>query len=587
MGSVNSERGDDRQLELPLEVPSHGRRTPSLRLAGRVLTVLVRWVLRLALPLLCGAAALQALPVHATVQGVPFTVQGTLFSRPGISADTTLGSWEFPHVDLLPVGVHVTPRDVDVLALTQAAGTSTQEWVERLKTDFTAQVPSILLRLAGEFLLGAAVGLAAAAAVNMSVRYLRGLPRRERELRRRAVQLGGAVVALIAVAATGWFTYDPDWNHRSRLTGTLAAAQLFPGQLQAYYNQQTKAFDVLGSVVGIQAALQAGIGDGDQPAPALQIMFISDMHLAANYPLVARYAANYDVDLIVNTGDESEFGQRAELTPAYLDSIRALTSTIPMLWLAGNHDSPQIVDAMRDLPGVTVLGTKTAVDDGYRVTAGVVQAFGLTIAGVSDPRVYGGAAPYGADARKVTDPLERRAVRAAVGADDGPVAPPPSPPGDASTAPAGDGAPAAGQIVDLFATHEPVAADELRAALPGWIRETASGHTHHQNDPGDLQHGSAIDLVEGSTGAGGLDNIVRGEKRPPIEFSIESVSAQCQFTRIVRFSLASSAAGTDPGGAPQAFGDDVTASTMYFRPQELPGDRTCGRQLGIGPAHPW
>ena len=55
-------------------------------------------------------------------------------------------------------------------------------------------------------------------------------------------------------------------------------------------------------------------------------MFISDMHLAANYGLVAQYADNYGVDLIINTGDESEFGTAAELTPAYLDQLRALTA---------------------------------------------------------------------------------------------------------------------------------------------------------------------------------------------------------------------------------------------------------------------
>jgi hypothetical protein len=103
----------------------------------------------------------------------------------------------------------------------------------------------------------------------------------------------------------------------------------------------------------------------------------------------------------------------------------------------------------------------------------------------------------------------------------------------------------------------------------------------------------AIDLVEGSTGAGGLDNIVRGTKRPPTEFSIESVGADCQFTRVVRFSIAPSAdpavlaGGTTTGDTPQAFGDDVTASTIYFRPQALADDRACSTQLGISAERPW
>jgi hypothetical protein len=142
--------------------------------------------------------------------------------------------------------------------------------------------------------------------------------------------------------------------------------------------------------------------------------------------------------------------------------------------------------------------------------------------------------------------------------------------------------------VDIFATHEPVAAAELRKVLPGRIRQTVAGHVHHQNDPGDLQHGEGIDLVEGSTGAGGLDNIVRGDQRPPIEFSIESVATDCQFTRIVRFQIAAPPEGTASSpGTPQAYGDDVTASTVYFRPQQVAADRTCGTQLGLGAVRRW
>jgi hypothetical protein len=302
------------------------------------------------------------------------------------------------------------------------------------------------------------------------------------------------------------------------------------------------------------------------------------MHLAANYGLVARSADNYGVDLIVNTGDESEFGTAAELTPAYLDALRALTARIPMLWLAGNHDSPQVAGILSSIPGVTVLGTKTAVADGYRVTADVVDAYGLTIAGLPDPRVYGGPGAFGSDDKAVTDPLERRAVDSALR--------PAARDGDGTAAPSSTAFPVAGRTVDVFATHEPVAAARLRAVLGDRIRETASGHTHAQNDAGDLQDGSAIDLVEGSTGAGGLDNIYRGTDRLPIEFSIESVGADCQFTRIVRFRIDTPPAD-DTAGTPAAYGDDVTAASVSFRPQDVAPDRTCGTAEGIGAVRPW
>jgi hypothetical protein len=572
---------------------------------GRVLEFALRWVLRLALPLICAAALLQTFPYRATVQGVPFEVQGSFFSRPGLSADTTLGSWEFPKVSGVPFGVHVSPEDVDVLQLTRLADGDLPGFVQRLQADFTAQLPRIATWLIGEFLLGLAIGLGVAAAINMSVRYLRGRPRRVHELRHRALEAGVAVVVTAAVAGYGVVTYNPDWVRESRLTGTLAAAQLFPGQLSAYYSQQSKALDVLGSVVGIQAALQAQIENDQTPQTAMRILYVSDMHLSANWPLVARYATNYAVDLIIDTGDESEFGTREELTPNYLDGIRAITATTPMLWIAGNHDSPATVEVMRTVPGVTVLGTKTTDGDGYRVTAGVVQVYGLRIAGLSDPRVYGAAGAYGADDPAVTDPLEQDAVRAAVGADaeddvqDGA--------GETADGAAMSSAPATGDItgdaaggaaaapdpdpVDVFATHEPVAAEALRAELPGLIRQTVSGHVHAQNPDDELQqHDGRIDLVEGSTGAGGLDNIVRGTDRPPIEFSIESVGVDCQFTRVIRFSIKSAAptlVAPPDASTPQAYGDDVTASTVYFTPQQIEGNRTCGTELGITAEQPW
>jgi hypothetical protein len=570
------------QLPLPLDVPGLGRRRV-LRGLGRAGAFGARWVLRIGLPLLGVAIALASLPYHATVQGVPFTVRATLLHQTGLSADTTLGSWVFP-----PVGLHVSPRDVDLLALTRDASGDTADYVQRLRAGFTAEVPHIALWFGGVVLLGLLAGLLAAAAVNMAVRYLRGLPRRRSGLRRRLPQLGGALVLVLAVAGYGWVTYNPQWARESRLTGTLAAAQLFPDQLQQYYSTRTKALDVLGSVVGIQAALQEQLDTAGGPPTALRIMFVSDMHLAANYGLVAQYAASYGVDLIINTGDESEFGTAEELTPAYLDQLRALTARVPMLWLAGNHDSPQVAGVMSSIPGVTVLGTKTATGSGYRVTAGVVDAFGLTVAGLPDPRLYGGSGDAGSDDTKVTTPMQQHAVDSALGAGD-PAASSASSPSSSAASPApssaADGADG-GPDVDVFATHGPVGAREARKVLGDRVRETAAGHVHEQNDPGDLQHGTAIDLIEGSTGAGGLDNVVRGVDRPPIEFSIESVGADCQFTSILRFQIRTPPTPAD-AGTPQAYGDDVSVSRIAFRPQDVTADRTCGTDLGLGAVRTW
>jgi predicted MPP superfamily phosphohydrolase len=532
----------------------------ALRAGWFVILLALRWGLRLGLPLVSIAVVLHTFPYQTTVEGVSFRVQGTILHRPGLSADTTLGNWEFPTVDGLPFGVHISPQNVDIVALAEAANSDITGFSARLQAGMRQQVPHLVIWLLVEVLLGLLIGLAASAVVNMSVEYLRGGSRREDEIKHRARQLGAGLVAATLVVGYGVVSYNRHWLRQSRLTGTLAAAQLFPNQLEAYYNK-SKAQDVLGSVVGIQGALQATIDQSTTPDTALRIMDISDMHLAATYPLVAEYAKNYGVNLIINTGDESEFGTKAELTPGYLDSIKAITRTTPMLWLAGNHDSPDVEKVMAAVPGVTVLGDKETTANGYSVSAGFVQAFGLRIAGLPDPRVYGGPGVYGADATNVTDPLERTAVDRAVA-------------GTASE----------GQKFDIFATHEPSAAAELYKELPGQVRETMSGHLHAQNASGDIQNDTGINLVEGSTGAGGLDNIVRGAAQPPIEFSIESVAADCQFTRILRFQIRSQDVVDDTTA--QAYGDDVTVSTVYFRPQQIETDRECSAGTGVGAEEP-
>jgi len=546
-----TDAGDETAAPVAVETKAQRARTIAMLLGHGVVT----WSLRLALPLVFANALLRAFPYRAKVAGVPFRVQGTLFSRRGFTADTTFGNWEFPHVDGLPIGVHVSPMNVDLLRLSRAANPDSSVFVDQLKHGFSDQMPLIALWLVGITLLGVVLGLASAASINMTVRYLRRIPRREHELRLRLRQLAIAGIALLLVCGYGVISFNEHWNKESRLTGTLGAVQLFPDQLQKFYSRQSKVYDVLGAVVGIQAQLQSRIDQQNTLDTSFNIMFISDLHLAGVYPLVEQYVNSFDVKLIVNTGDESEFGSTVELTPTYLNGLARITKKVPMIWLAGNHDSPDTEAAMRKIEGVTVLGSKTRRADGsYDVTGSKLSVYGLTIAGAPDPRVYGASGASGSDKDQVTDPLERDAM-------------------DAVADTAGPDT-----KFDIFATHEPPAAKELTKKLPKRIRQANSGHTHEQNKIGDIQSGENVNLVEGSTGAGGLDHIMG--KASPIEFSIESVAASCQFTKLLRFQVADPAMAETAN--PVAAREDVTVSTVYLAPQKVSDNRFCGTSAGIG-----
>lgn len=564
------------QAELPFEPPlTAGRRGLGTRIRQVVVTArsrpaaatlaalgfVIRWALRLGLPLGGAAAMLHLFPYRTTAGGIRFQIQATLFKQPGITADTTFGSWIFGHVDGLPIGVHIRPENVDVVRMSAAATSDPQAYVDALRADFVRRIPGALAWLSGEALVGVLLGLAVAAAINLAVRHVRELPRRAHELRHRAGQLLAVVVVLAVLGGYGAWSFDPNWTKRSHLTGTLAALQLFPGQLRAYYQQRATAFDVLSGITAIQAQLQEKLEHADVPPTAFNIMFVSDMHLAGTYPLLRQYAKNFDVSLIVNTGDEAQFGTAAEMTPEYLKQIRALTRIAPMIWIAGNHDSPTTVDVMSSIKGVTVLGTKTyGSAGGYEVGGQQMNAYGLQIAGVPDPRVYGAAGDYGSNTPSVVDSLERQAIDDAV-----------------------HGVPTDAYF-DIFATHEPKAAEEALKELPGQIRQTNSGHVHHQNANGDVQSGDAIDLVEGSSGAGGLKEVGIDVTPVPVEFSIESVAADCQFTKVVRFQVAGAGPTTPTSVAAAA--ENVTASTVYLTPQKMPAEEVCRTDYGIGPVHP-
>lgn len=516
----------------------------------------MRWLLRIALPIAGAAIMLHTFPYRATAGGVHFRVEGTLLARPGLSADTSFGNWEFQRVDGLPIGAHISPENVDVVTLGATATRDGQSYVDGLRGDLARQVRPMILWLAGEALLGLLLGLAAAAALNLAVRYARRRPQRRREVMHRTRQLTVALAVVAAFGGYGALSYNPNWVKDSRVTGTLAALQLFPDQLSQYYAHQSKVFDVISAIAGIQSQLQQNIDQVHSPTPAFNILFISDMHLAGTYPLVGQYAANFDVSLIISTGDESEFGSAAEMTPAYLAQVRAVTEKTPMVWLAGNHDSPATVKAMASVPGVIVLGSKTARPDGSVVVgAQQLTVFGLTVAALPDPRIYGGPGDSGSNDGDVVHQLERKAADAAL----------------TNAEPS--------QQFDIFATHEPVAADQLRRDLPGRIRQTSVGHEHAQNDDSKIQHGGAIDFVEGSTGAGGLDNLNRNVAPPPIEFSIESVTADCQFTKVVRFQLRGPPPA-EPNTMPSS-GQQVTASTLYLNHQNVDADRNCTVDQGL------
>jgi predicted phosphodiesterase len=118
------------------------------------------------------------------------------------------------------------------------------------------------------------------------------------------------------------------------------------------------------------AGLPGGDGDGSQ---TIKVLHISDIHnnpLAVNF--VRDLARNLAVDLVIDTGDLTDFG-----TPLENRLSAGLTRLgVPYVFVAGNHDSRATVRALATAgPNVTVLTT-----DAPLATVG-----GLRILGAPDP----------------------------------------------------------------------------------------------------------------------------------------------------------------------------------------------------------
>ncbi|GAA3606038.1 hypothetical protein GCM10022223_22360 [Kineosporia mesophila] len=508
-----------------------------------------RFTASLLAALAVAAIAVSVYPYRSTVANVDVVVSGSVTpAHRGITVDSSLGSLQFRDVTAVPIGLHVTPRiDLDAVREATSGGAA---FTAEFRSQLEDEVPAMLLH----FVLAAIVGLIVGALIGdlivdgaISV-LANNDPVRAGTRRHRLAATGTLVgtstlVAVVALSGTIGATYRSDWWQRYAVTGLLADIAATPDKLAALDARDAGAADKVRAVLRLQDALtQPPATSQESPATAYNVMFISDVHRRDIYNYLQEYIDANDVKLLVNNGDETLVGNTRELTDSYVASIRRITEKTPMIWIKGNHDSGPVARRMAEIPGVTVLDQE------------VVNAMGLQVYGVGDPRTYGASGDAGSDNVDIVTKLETAAATTAVqnlNRD---------------------------TYFDLLLAHEPVMADAMATTLGQSVRATSSGHVHHQNDTDDLQRSDRghIRLVEGTTGLGGL----LADAGDPMEFSILSVGTNCQYTRIIRYQLA------DPALPDQTradtYGNNSAFDVHYFEPQPIKDDRTCSADAGVG-----
>jgi len=185
----------------------------------------------------------------------------------------------------------------------------------------------------------------------------------------------------------------------------------------------------------------------------VRVLHVTDMHSSEEAARLVRQVTDiYAVDLIVNTGDETDLG--TPLEARYPATYLPLTK--PVIWVAGNHDSPTITNTMKGIQGVTVL------------ESGFVNLVGLEIGGFPDPAA---ASLNPAPSSDAVQAVEADRIKSMITTMDDPPF--------------------------IVAVHDPKQA----ARLPGVVPVVLNGHTHREQIS--LQQGTVF-LDGGSTGGGGF-----------------------------------------------------------------------------------
>lgn len=278
-----------------------------------------------------------------------------------------------------------------------------------------------------------------------------------RRPRRAAVTAAVVAGVLVLGAAAGAAT----WNNRSlsepRYTGLLVFVPQVVGNAGDIVDNFTQYGDQLGDLVTNVAKLAStlqSLPTLPQDAGSIRVLHVSDIHLNPSvWPIMRSIIEQYDVDLMVDTGDIADHGTQAEnqlLTP-----IGSLG--VPYVYIRGNHDSASTAAAIADIPDTYVLDDE------------IVDVAGLTIAGIGDPRFTPDRSTESDDAA-VVDSGQQLASTIEASSD----------------------------RVDFALVHDPAAAEPLAGVVPLVL----AGHTH-ERDERDLGEGTKL-LVQGSTGGAGL-----------------------------------------------------------------------------------
>ncbi len=287
-----------------------------------------------------------------------------------------------------------------------------------------------------------------------------------RDLRSLVMAFASGLILVAILSSLVYATYDPSAFYHHRLEGPVAA---FPGALTAVQQGMDRLETLRREMRTLGTNLMHLYGmEGRMPAiegldGGFTLLIVADIH--NNVPAVdfiGGMVASYPVRAIVDLGDLTDWG-----TPLEARITREIADLgVPYIFAPGNHESPGVLEMMRQVPNVTVMD-------------GSFEFGGILFLGFPDPS-SGRDSPAEASAEEIEALSRRYRSEARILAREGP-------------------------DFMLVVSHDPRPVAGLVEA--GMADLVASGHTHRLRvDVGDDRRTRHVD--PGSTGGSGVRGLM-------------------------------------------------------------------------------
>jgi Icc-related predicted phosphoesterase len=262
---------------------------------------------------------------------------------------------------LTPWQIKITLNEIDFSKLEQQLKEMPpkQQWLKLFQTELLKAVLSLFAMALGWGLLGALTVLLVFRIFPKNRLFWYGI--------------GLSLAVIFSLIGATVATYDQSAAERPQYQGVLESA---PWAM----NLVTMGLDNL-SIIGdnlrkVSSGLpllykQAGqIQNIGEVQSDLTILHVSDIHNnPAAFDFITELVANFKINFIIDTGDVTDYGTALE--------AETLTKIgrygVPYVFIPGNHDSPLIIERLKQLKNVKIL------------SKGILELSGITIAAIADP----------------------------------------------------------------------------------------------------------------------------------------------------------------------------------------------------------